>query len=204
MMVMVANHTSMPIGYLAGRYPGRIGHLYSPGAQRGPYSYMPYALDNGAFAAFTRKEPFDVVAWRKLLRWATLTVPAPLWALVPDVVADRDGTLRAWETYAGDVMAAGMRPAFAAQDGMTPADVPSEAAVVFLGGSTTWKLASLRTWGAAFPGRLHVGRVNTLRRLMLCYNAGAVSVDGTGWKYDAAIRLLAHFLARTTSKEVCQ
>jgi hypothetical protein len=50
MIVMPANNTGIWVGYLAGRFPGRIGHLFSPGAQRGPFGFMPYAIDNGVFA----------------------------------------------------------------------------------------------------------------------------------------------------------
>lgn len=181
MMVMVSNQTGFEAGHLVGRYPGALGHLYSPGGQRGPWSFMPYALDNGAFPAFEKGQPWDPVAWRQLLRWAQWSGQAPLWALVPDVVADRNATLVSWTVYEPEVRAAGFRPAFAVQDGMTFADVPSEDCVLFLGGSTEWKEASIAPWCARFPGRVHVGRVNTWDRLTACWRAGAVSVDGTGW-----------------------
>lgn len=35
-------------------------------------------------------------------------------------------------------------------------------------------------WCSRFP-RVHVGRVNTYRRLVQCEEAGAESCDGTGW-----------------------
>lgn len=73
--------------------------------------------------------------------------------------------------------------AFAAQDGMTPADVPSDADVVFVGGSTSWKWANLRMWTDNFP-RVHVGRVNSRRLLEQAEQAGAESCDGTGWFRD--------------------
>lgn len=180
-MVMVANRTGVEVGYLAGKYPGLVGHLYSPGAERGPYAFLPYALDNGAFAVFTNKGIWSANEWRHLLRWSAMSGQAPLWSLVPDVVNNRAATLELWNRYAPEVRAYGFRPALALQDGMTFADVPDGECMLFVGGSTEWKEEAIAPWAARFPGRVHVGRVNTWRRLWACYQAGVVSVDGTGW-----------------------
>jgi len=180
-MVMPANSSGTHIGYLAGRYPGSVGHLYSPGAQRGPWPFLPYALDNGAYPAHIAQKPFDFDAWRVLLNWARLQPQRPLWAAVPDVVEDRGGTLTAWGIYEHEVRRAGIRPAFVAQDGMSFEDVPTADCVVFLGGGDEWKDAAIGPWCRRFPGRVHVGRVNTADRLLRSYRAGAVSVDGSRW-----------------------
>ncbi len=201
-MVMVANRTGVEVGYLAGKFPGFIGHLYSPGSQRGPYGFLPYALDNGAYPAFEKRIEWDEAAWRRLLLWSAMSGQRPLWVLVPDVVADREKTIERWSQFAGIVVAHGWRPAFALQDGMTFDDVPSDDCMLFVGGSTEWKEAAIGPWCARFPGRVHVGRVNTWRRLMLCYEAGVVSVDGTGWFTKTGgqaadlIRFLEHASAR--------
>lgn len=199
MMVMCANQTGMEVGYLAGRHPGALGHLYSPGSERGPYSYLPYALDNGAYVAWTKNLNFDYEAWIWLLVWARLSGQEPLWALVPDAVADRDRTLASWNTLAPLVRRAGFRPALAIQDGMTFDDVPDSECMLFLGGTTGWKEAAIKPWCERFPGRVHVGRVNTMRRLLACYEAGAVSIDGTGWFHKAERRALVRWLEETCS-----
>ena len=62
-----------------------------------------------------------------------------------------------------------------------PDDCPAEADFIFLGGSTEWKWESLFAFGAHFGERLHVGRVNGIRQLMLCQKAGSGSCDGTGF-----------------------
>lgn len=178
-MVMVANQTGIEVGLLAGRYPGRIGHLFSPGGQRGPH--LPYALDNGAWPAHKNKAAWSEAEWRHLISWSAMSGIRPLWAVVPDVVGDREQTIERWHRYSAIVRAHGFRCAFAAQDGMTPDDVPDDECVVFLGGSTDWKLSVIDPWCARFPGRVHVARVNTWDRLIKCWRAGAVSVDGTGW-----------------------
>ena len=133
MIVMPANSTGIVTGYLAGKYTGTLGHLFSPGAQRGPYPFMPYALDNGAYSAFTAKTAWDPVAWLELLIWAKNSGQAPRWVLVPDVVGDRAATLRKWDAHSLAASQFGWPLAFAAQDGMSPSDVPSDASVVFVG-----------------------------------------------------------------------
>jgi hypothetical protein len=177
---MVSNAGGNWVGALAAE-TGALGHLYSPGAQRGPFPFLPYALDNGVFSAWQKNVDFPEDRWRRLLEWPDRFSQKPLWALVPDSVADRDRTLEKWERFSPVVRAAGFRPAFAVQDGMTFADVPDSDCMLFLGGTTGWKVAAIPTWCATFPGRVHVGRVNHFDRLLACYEAGAVSVDGNGW-----------------------
>lgn len=177
---MPANNCKLHVGWLAGRFPGRLGHLYSPGSQRGPFGFLPYALDNGRFVCWAAGKTWDEAAYLRLLDWAAASGQPPLWALVPDVVADRDGTLREWDRWAPRLAAYGWPLAMAVQDGMAVADVPTEAAVVFVGGSTKWKRRTLARWCESFP-RVHVGRINTERWLWECESAGAESCDGTGW-----------------------
>jgi hypothetical protein len=185
MMLMPANHSSPTVHYLAGKYPNRLAWLVGPSAMLKTKlrPWMPYALDNDAFSAWSQKKPWDVEAWRALLQWAQLSRHKPLWVLVPDVVADREATLQNWVRYAPEAAAYKWPLAFAVQDGMTPADVPADAAIVFVGGTTRWKWQTLPMW-AESCARVHVGRVNELRRLWTCEEYGVESVDGTGWFRD--------------------
>lgn len=188
MIVMPANATGIRVGYVARKYEhasARLGHLFSPGAQTGPHAFMPYALDNGAFGCWKNRTPFDVAAWAELLEWAAGSGQRPIWCLVPDVVGDRDATLSTWDRFAPIATGYGWPLAFAAQDGMRPSDVPAAAMTIFMGGSTEWKWSSIREWSRAFPGRLHVGRVNGLRQLRICADEGVESCDGTGFSRTA-------------------
>jgi hypothetical protein len=203
MRVMVANRTGVEVGYLAASYPGLLGHLYSPGAERGPYEFLPYGLDNGAFSAWDKQRPWNESEWRLLLSWAALSGQQPLWAIVPDVVSDRAKTLAQWDKYAPVVRSYGFQPALAVQDGMTFDDVPDDKCVLFLGGSTEWKDQAIAPWCDRFPERVHVGRVNTWTRLWKCYQAGAISVDGTGWfaKKNGQAAELRRFLDHVASRK---
>lgn len=183
MIVMPGNWSKSTIHYWAGKYPGALGHLYSPGSQRGPYAHLPYALDNGRFSCWSKGVEWDEAAYMALLEWAFMAGrdgQRPIWALVPDVVADRDATLREWERWLPIVKSFGFPLAFAVQDGMLAADVPTEAEVVFIGGSTAWKWLQAPYFCQHFP-RVHIGRVNSYRRLVMAEKCGAESVDGTGW-----------------------
>lgn len=179
MIVLPANHSSLHVGWLAGRYPGRIGWLISPGGWRTPPAWLPYALDNGAFPAWTKGTPWDADAFVALLDKAA-ACRRPEWVLAPDVVADRSQTLASWARWAPTLRGYGWPIAFAVQDGMTPEDVPRDASVIFVGGTTEWKWRTALDWCRCFP-RVHIARVNTYGALWRAHGAGAESCDGTGW-----------------------
>lgn len=180
MMVMPANNAKMLVGYLAGKYPGRIGWLLSPDSWREPHDWLPYAFDNGAFPAWTNKQQWDEKAFYAHCQRISGRTHKPLWIAVPDVVADREATIRNWFRHSPLVAKHGCPLAFVVQDGMTPDDIPPNASVVFVGGTTEWKWKSLPVWTSSFP-RVHVGRVNSERMLWMAHDAGAESCDGTGW-----------------------
>jgi len=144
---------------------------------------MPYALDNDAFIAWSQKKEWNASAWREMLKWAKMTGMDPLWCLVPDVVANREATLANWKQYSPEAEKYKWPLAFAVQDGMTPQDVPANAAVIFVGGSDAFKFRSLPMWCKCFP-RVHVGRVNEVKVLQICERLGAESADGSGWFRD--------------------
>ncbi len=183
--LMPSNHSSATFHYMTGRFPGRLGWLIGPRARTKTRlrPWVDYALDNDAFTAWTAGTEWSEAEWFELLDWVKKTRTTPLWALVPDVVADRQATLNKWEQYAPEIESRGWNAAFAVQDGMTPNDIPRNADVIFIGGTTEWKWRSLPMWTEHFP-RVHVGRVNEPRRLWTCEDHGVESVDGSGWFRD--------------------
>lgn len=188
MMVMPGNDRGCWWGYLAGKYPGRIGSLVSPGRWKTPVPFAPYAIDNGAFTGFNEKN------FLGLIEKASKTKP-PIWIVVPDEVGSKSETLRLWKEWVPKLRPLGWPLAMAMQDGMTPIDFVGD--VAFIGGTTHWKWRNLRMW-ADVP-MFHVGRVNTERHLWQAYEAGASSCDGTGWFRDVHEMLpgLLRFLDRT-------
>lgn len=184
MMILCGNYNTI-WHYFAGRYPGQIGVLMGPAYfKRIPIKWwMPYALDNDAYSAYSNNIEWDVNAWRQMLKLAKNTGQDPIWVLVPDVVADKKATLEKWNQYQPEASKFKWKLAFAVQDGMTPDDVPSNADVVFVGGTTLWKWKTIPMWTKHFK-RVHVGRVNEFRRLCTCEDFGVESVDGSGWFRD--------------------
>jgi hypothetical protein len=142
---------------------------------------FPYALDNGAWTAFQRNEPFDVQAFEKAVTWGA---HAADWLVLPDIVAGGLSSLKYSMTWAPRL--AGVCPLLiAVQDGMKAEDVSpliGPGLGIALGGSTTWKEKTMRHWGALAKRRrayFHVLRVNTVRRIRLCQDAQAHSFDGS-------------------------
>lgn len=189
MIVMPANATGWFWHCLA-RETGRIGHLYSPGAQRGPWPWFPFALDNGAFSCWDMRsntfndEAWDVMQqkWKALIKWAAPTGLAR-WAIVPDVPGNRERTLERYDQYHRFVADSEISPAIAVQDGMTPSDVKSlvnKPHVVCVGGTTEWKWGTVETWAKEFS-RVHVLRCNSPDKLYMLESIGVESCDGTGW-----------------------
>lgn len=106
-----------------------------------------------------------------------------LWVAAPDIVADARATLHRWRRWRPFLRRLGLRAAYVAQDGSETYPPPwGELDALFIGGSTAWKegphaarlMAEARRRGAW----VHVGRVNTVRRLRLI-DPLADSFDGT-------------------------
>lgn len=144
---------------------------------------MRYALDNGAWSAFVQQEPFDEDAF--LVAVDRLGEGAD-WIVLPDIVAggfvSLDYSLRWKERLRGMPT----KLLFAVQNGMQIDDVASllsPAVGIFMGGTTEWKEATAQARGSLARRRnchLHVGRVNSARRIRICAAAGANSFDGSG------------------------
>lgn len=139
-----------------------------------------YSIDNGAWSAFQKNEPFDVERFLKCLE--TLHAKAD-WFVLPDIVQGGVQSLHyslQWWKRLDWVIA---KPMLAVQDGMTPNDLPGLECGIFVGGSTEWKLANMERWAhfAHEHGQIcHVGRVNTRRRMVMCSRAKVDSFDGSG------------------------
>lgn len=184
-MVMPSTNSGPLMRRLSREHPGKIGWLVGPRwrTKIKLKTEIPFALDNDAFTCWRDGKPFDVASWRATLTWAKQSGFTPLWVLVPDVVADRDATLDSWHQYRDEAKSFGWPLAFAVQDGMKPEDVPNDASVVFVGGTTDWKWRNVPMWASSFP-RVHVARVNGEHRLWRCEELGIESVDGSGWFRD--------------------
>lgn len=154
----------------------KSGNVLTPGAS--------FILDCGTVKivdGHPENDPdWDPVAWEANVR-RYATEPGCLFAVVPDWVNDATRTNQRWAQYHGIVRNLGLRPAYVLQNGCE--SIPASAGAVFVGGDTAWKLGSeARRLIAQAKARgmwVHMGRVNSLRRLRYAAQLGCDSADGT-------------------------
>jgi len=111
-----------------------------------------------------------------------------VFATVPDVVGDHAATLAIFPTMAKIIDDLGYPVAFVAQDGASAETIPwGSIDALFIGGSTEWKVSEVAYELVAEGKRrgkwVHIGRVNSLRRIRAFAFAGADSADGTFLAY---------------------
>lgn len=142
---------------------------------------MGYCLDNGAWTAHVQGTPWDEQAFVDLV---TELGPGADFVIAPDVVAGGYRSLALSLSWVPTLRACSL-VLVPVQDGMAyevVAPYIDEWTGIFVGGSTEWKLATMAEWGRVARERdayMHVGRVNTVRRIQACQLAGAHSFDGT-------------------------
>lgn len=191
MKILVSGSTKA----VARDYPGhgqRVGVLLTPGNWNTVASVLaaglPWAIDNGAYSGF------DEPAFRRLVA-ASVGQPRLLWVAAPDVVGDASATLALFARWLPDLRSAGVPVAFVGQDGAESLPLPwGDLDCFFVGGSTAWKLsqasADLCTEARQRGKWVHMGRVNSLRRLRVAHDRGCDSVDGSGYSRFAAVARL--------------
>jgi hypothetical protein len=177
-----------------------FGVLSTPySLKKRPSSKWIWAADNGCFS---NRWQYEV--WQRWLKSNDQPETA-LFATVPDVVCDHRATVYKWACHWEEVKTLGYKTAFVLQDNATIKTMPiSQMDALFIGGSTDYKLSddayqivkhckSLGKW-------VHMGRVNSKKRMQIAYQWGCDSVDGTYLAFapDANTpRLIRHMNAGT-------
>lgn len=159
---------------------GLLGAIATPAQGNRITGYPLWAADNGCYG---KGYPGDAA----YLAWLDAHADQSdrcAFATAPDVVADAAATLDRSVPFLSAIRARGYPVALVAQDGLERLTVPWQAFdVLFLGGSTVWKLGAharrLADAARARGKRVHMGRVNSLRRYRYADAIGCHSVDGT-------------------------
>lgn len=177
-----------------------------------------YALDNGAWTVFNK----NLIASKYVLDWTGLPAMRPnVWdeaafvdalerfgraadfVVAPDIVKGGPDSLRLSVSWLARCLHHSSRVLIAVQDGMRPADVASilcKQVGIFVGGSDEWKEQSTAVWAELADVRgayIHVGRVNSQRRLRICQMAGVDSFDGSGpSRFEKHLRQMERGLAQ--------
>jgi hypothetical protein len=153
--------------------------------QRPPAGQV-WAADNGRYGAPQNYTDAGFLAWL-----AKMPAESCLFATAPDVVGDAAATLALSVPMFAPIRTAGYRVAFVAQDGLEDMAVPwDDFDALFIGGTTDWKLGeACRVIVAEAKRRgmwVHMGRVNSLRRMRYAESIGCDSADGTVLKHDVS------------------
>lgn len=150
-----------------------------------------WCADNGCFG---KGYPGD----DKWLAWLASYTPEQIgrcrFATAPDVVGDAAATLARSLPFLPKIRALGYHAALVAQDGLESLDVPwDEFDALFIGGSTQWKLGShaarLAAEAKARGKWVHMGRVNSQKRLEYAAAIGCDSADGTYLTFGPDVNL---------------
>lgn len=194
-MKLLVSGSTATVRRLSQGWLGNLGQLLTPKNWNSVGSIiLPWASDNGAFSGF------DPETFRGFLRKIG-GKEGLLWIACPDKVADAKTTLEMFGEWQEEVQAAGP-VAFVGQDGQEDLAVPWDRfSCFFVGGSTAWKLSAAAAdiiSEAKQRGKwVHMGRVNTLRRLRTAHDLGCDSVDGSSFSrwgnhhIEKALRFMA-------------
>lgn len=164
-------------------------------------AYPFFAIDCGAYSKGADHRLFNFDKWE---RWTMKRLAAIrdagamdrlLFVVIPDaidvslngyeVTSHPEETLRRFRQLAPQVRAMGAPAALVVQPGMIPSEVPWEMVdYVFIGGDTAWKESDrgagrVVRHAKALGIPVHVGRVNTQRRIAIMADWGVDSIDGT-------------------------
>ena len=143
-------------------------------------------LDNAAFSNWCEE------SYLKMLdKWADAIIPIE-WVTLPDVVGDAHKTNQLFGEWYEKVS---LPRAYVAQDGAEDLELPfAYFKCLFIGGTTDWKLSrsaeSVIQEGKRQNKVIHMGRVNSQKRMRYAYQLGCDSVDGTGYSKYNKIELL--------------
>ena len=157
---------------------GLLGCVCSPRSGDGVPDGARWFADNGCYS-----DAFDQTRW---WRWLNEQPRTADFVVAPDVVADHQASIARSAPWLPKIRALGFSVALVAQNGMT---VPpwGDFDVLFIGGDTEWKLghdAQMLTEAAVTRGvPVHMGRVNSYKRLRIARDFGVTSADGTWLTY---------------------
>ena len=185
-MKILVNGGLTPYQFLLERYPHYLKYLGWLQTPRSGMSYnaiasfpfrLPIMADNSAFLGL------DTAMYERFIK--RIPSPSPLqWLTAPDVVGDAHATLNLFNRWFPCIIH--LNIAFVGQDGAEDMELPWDSfCCLFIGGSTDWKLSTAAADVAREAKRrgkwLHMGRVNSDKRLRYAYDLGCDSIDGTGY-----------------------
>jgi hypothetical protein len=176
---------------------GRIALVATPNGGSPPRAGVTWCADTGLYHTPAAKNPRPYIGDEGYIGWLQdrdQFADDCLFATAPDVPYDAAATLRRSWPMLGWIQYAGYRAALVAQNGLTPRSCPwGDFDVLFLGGDDAFKLGpdgrALADEAHRQGVPVHMGRVNSLKRLRYADHIGCSSADGTFLRFGADIRL---------------
>lgn len=187
-MLYFANPCGKPV--IAAMESGHLGFIATPDQGNARPAGVAWCADNGCYG---KGYPGDA-KWLAWLQRRAKDAGSCWFATAPDVVGDAAATLARSAPFLPLIREMGYPAALVAQDGLEDLAVPwDEFDVLFIGGTTEWKLgpaaAGLIREAKDRGKRVHMGRVNSARRYRLALERGCDSVDGTFLTYGPSVLL---------------
>lgn len=182
---------------LAAAKKARWGILISAAGVWRTEGFDLWVADNGAWSDHMAGAPFNSSRFGRFVGWVAAqsrTGNPPRWIVLPDIVMGGTASLDLsiqWLRWLRRIPAmAATRFMLVVQNGMdTCADtltrlrrIIGPAVGIFVGGDTDWKLKTKGFWRAftyMLGAILHVGRVNSAKRIESCGKCEADSFDGS-------------------------
>ena len=156
-----------------------------------PPRRYPWFYDNGAFRDWKADKPFDVTRfmrdmWRMTTDIENGLMEAPIFIVVPDLVAAGLESLEESESWLQFLAERHTLLYLAVQNGMKSEDV---SAVIehgygglFVGGTDDWKMKTMGEWADLAHWhdlKCHVGRISTPGKMELAYGCYIDSIDSS-------------------------
>lgn len=147
-----------------------------------------WAADNGCF---NRPDLYSHDKYLRMLDKFAWARERCLFATAPDVWGDAAATIERSREMFQPLRDAGYKAALVAQDGMLEQAIPwDEIDCLFIGGNDAWRtgdgFVALCRETVERGKWLHMGRVNSLKRIRYAISLGCHSADGTYVKYGPA------------------
>jgi hypothetical protein len=167
-------------------------------------SYPLWAADNGCFN-HPNRAPLDLLSWLE-----TLPKKDALFFPAPDVVGNAKLTLERSLPVLSQIRKLGFKAAFVCQNGVEETVIPwDEFDCLFIGGDTTFKLSEqsrqLVVEAKQRSKWVHMGRVNSYRRIRLANSWGCDSADGTYLRFTgpSGVEKILGWFKKLKEEEKC-
>ncbi len=158
-----------------------LGALITPQAGNLPPHNMPWAADNAAYSNWDQGKFLNM-----LDKLSGCLYNPPVWVAAPDVVGDAIATAKKFMIWQPIIKMHGLPVALVLQNGQESigwATHERNFDAIFIGGDDEFKLGGYVRYcvkKAKAKGKwVHMGRVNSLRRIDYAREIGCDSVDGT-------------------------